>query len=170
MQKLLTYAETKAIFGWKSTSTVRRYVKSGDLVRVHIGHGANTFRITETSAQAFLERVKNQTDDKDYLERAAAHTAKMRRAAPPVERVKEVLLDVEEIIKNSHRCAPEPQPKPTLDDVLDDQCNAAAPPVSFAELVRARNRWIEGGCVGADPVLGAPRASAGSRFRSVRGV
>ena len=42
----------------------------------------------------------------------------MRRSAPPVERVKEVLLDAKEIIKQSHMRAPEPQTKSSLDDVL----------------------------------------------------
>ncbi len=33
------------------------YVASGDLVRVHIGHSMNTYRITSESAEAFLENI-----------------------------------------------------------------------------------------------------------------
>jgi hypothetical protein len=51
MNKLLTYPEVKAIFGWKSTTSIRRYVASGDLVRVQIGNGTNSFRITSESAE-----------------------------------------------------------------------------------------------------------------------
>jgi hypothetical protein len=63
MHKLLTYAETKTVFSWKSTSSIRRYVASGDLVRVHLGRGMNTFRITEESARAFVERLKTRADE-----------------------------------------------------------------------------------------------------------
>ena len=70
MQRLLTYAEVKQIFGWKSTTSIRRYLASGDLVRVHVGHGANTYRITEESAQDFLDRIKRQLDEQSYLDRA----------------------------------------------------------------------------------------------------
>ena len=96
MNKLLTYAETKIIFGWKSTSSVRRYVASGDLVRVQIGRGMNSFRITSESAEGFLQRFKTRADEVTYLERAKAHTAHMRDAAP-----EEVMLDAEEIIRQS---------------------------------------------------------------------
>jgi hypothetical protein len=53
MNKLLTYAETKTLFGWKSTSSIRRYVASGDLVRAQFGRGMNSFRITSESAEGF---------------------------------------------------------------------------------------------------------------------
>jgi hypothetical protein len=140
MHKLLTYAETKAIFGWKSTSSIRRYVASGDLVRVQIGRGMNSFRITSESAEAFLQRLKTRADELTYLERAKAHTAHMRDAAP-----EEVMLDAEEIIRQSHIRTPARVEKPTLDEVIAERSQSAAP------LPTAQRR-------------------AGLGFRSMRGV
>lgn len=116
MKRLLTYPEVKHIFGWKDTSTVRRYVQSGDLVRVHLGNGMNTYRITEESALAFIERLKSKYEQESYAERAAKHTARMRKALPEPE--PEVMLDSEEIIRQSRLTAPEPTPRQTLDDAL----------------------------------------------------
>ena len=116
MKRLLTYAETKHIFGWKSTSTVRRYVRSGDLVRVQLNAGMASQRITEESALAFIERLKSKYEQEAYAERAAKHTAKMRKALPEPE--PEVLLDAEEIIRQSRIRTPEPKPQQTLDDYL----------------------------------------------------
>jgi hypothetical protein len=143
MNKLLTYAETKTIFGWKSTSSIRRYVTSGDLVRVQIGQGMNTYRITEESAQAFLKNIRDRDDEREYAERAAAHTRKMREAIPAPE--PEVMLDAEEIIRQSHIRTPRPAEKPTLDEVIAERSQSAAP------LPTAPHR-------------------AGLGFRSVRGV
>jgi hypothetical protein len=140
MHKLLTYPEVKTIFGWKSTTSIRRYVASGDLVRVQIGNGMNCFRITEESATAFLERLKRRADERTYLERAKAHTAHMREALPEPE----VMLDADEIIRQSHIRTPEPTPKRTLDEVLAAKRDA-------------------------EPI--APhRAASGLGFRTVRGI
>lgn len=144
MKRLLTYAETKAIFGWKCTSSVRRYVKSGDLERVHLGNGMNTYRITEESALAFIERLKSKYEQEAYAERAAKHTELMRRlgrAMPLPE--PEILLDANEIIRQSRIRAPEPKAQQTLDDALANR-NAA-----MGEL---------------------PRRPAGLGFRTVRGL
>jgi hypothetical protein len=141
MNKLLTYAETKTIFGWKSTSSIRRYVASGDLVRVQIGHGMNSFRITSESADDFLQRLKTRADELTYLERAKAHTAHMR----DVVQAEEVMLDPEEIIRQAHIRTPRPAEKPTLDEVIAERSQSAAP------LPTAPHR-------------------AGLGFRSVRGI
>lgn len=125
MNKLLTYPEVKAIFGWKSTTSVRRYIASGDLVRVHLGKGMNTYRVTEESAQAFIERLKDKYEQDAYAERAAKHTAHMRRGIPAPE--PEVMLDAEEIIRQSRLTAPEPKAKPTLDDYLAEKRYAEQP-------------------------------------------
>ena len=116
MKKLLTYPEVKQVFGWKSTSTVRRYVRSGDLERVHLGNGMNTYRITEDSVNAFLERLKSKHEQESYAERAAAHTARMRKALP--EPAEDVLLDAEEITRQARLRMPEPKPQQTLDDAI----------------------------------------------------
>jgi hypothetical protein len=127
MRRLLTYPEVKAIFGWKSTTSIRRYIRSGDLVRVHIGHGMNTFRITEESAQAFIERLKSKYEQDAYAERAAKHTEHMRAIAPAPLPEPEVLLDAEEITRQSRLRAPEPKAKPKLDDYLAEKRDAETP-------------------------------------------
>lgn len=139
MHKLLTYHEVKTIFGWKSTTSIRRYVASGDLVRVQIGNGMNCFRVTEESATAFLERLKHRADERTYLERAKAHTVHMREALPESE----VMLDVDEIIRQSHIRTPEPTAKRTLDEVLAAKRDA-------------------------EPI--APRRTQSLGFRTVRGL
>ena len=144
LNKLLTYPEVKAIFGWKSTTSVRRYVRSGDLERVHLGNGMNTYRITEESALAFVDRLKHRADERTYAERAAKHTEHMRRTgALPEPEPDEVVLDAEEIVRQSRLRTPEPEPQQTLDDALANR-NAA-----MGEL---------------------PRRPAGLGFRTVRGV
>lgn len=141
MKKLLTYAEVKAIFGWKATTSIRRYVASGELVRVQIGNGMNCFRITEESATAFLERLKHRADERTYLERAKAHTAHMREALPEPD---EVMLDADEIIRQSHIRTPEPTAKRTLDEVLAAKRDAES--------------------------IAPRRAASGLGFRTVRGI
>lgn len=146
MQKLLTYAEVKAVFGWKSTTSVRRYVRSGDLDRVHLGSGMNTYRITEESALAFIERLKSKHEHDTYAERTAKHTEHMRRTGCVAESATDdVVLDAAEIIRQSRLRTPEPKPQQTLDDALANR-NAA-----MGDLPR-------------------PARSAGIRFGHVRGI
>jgi len=145
MLKLLTYAETKAIFGWKSTTSVRRYVRSGDLERVHLGNGMNTYRITEESALAFVERLKHRADERTYAERAAKHTEHMRRTGVLPEPAENVLLDADEIIRQSRIRTPEPKPQQTLDDAIGNRNTATGQlprPVRFAGLGFKRVRGL----------------------------
>jgi hypothetical protein len=57
MSRLLTYPRSERLFGWKSTTAIRRYITSGDLMRVQIGNGMKLFPDTEESATAFLQNV-----------------------------------------------------------------------------------------------------------------
>lgn len=147
MKRLLTYAEVKKIFGWTNTSTVRRYVYSGDLDRVQMNASTKSQRITEESAHAFLERLKSKYEQESYAARAEAHTAKMRKGRSTPE--PEVLLDAEDIIRQSRIRTPDPQPKPTFDEYIAEKRDAEEPAANFAS---------------------RPARSSGLSFRTVRGL
>jgi hypothetical protein len=155
---LLRYRTVRETLGWKTNDSIKKAIKAGKLVRVCVGNGSNSYRITADSMQSFLAaRRHNDADEKADLARAAARTAKMRAAKRlPVPDSAEVLLDPAAIIDsfNAGRHAMRtPVHKPTLDEVIQ---STPAPQAQRPDW-RERNRWIEGGCVGPDPWASRPR-------------
>jgi len=145
--QLLSYETIRLLFGWTNNSTIREHVKAGHFQRVRTSNAANGYRITAASAIAYRAMLEDR--EQEHIDRDEAQAQTMR-AARGFPNPAEVLLDQEEIIDsyNAGRAAMRPAPvKPTLDEALQ---SAPVPAPSRPDW-RARNAWIEGGCVGVDP-------------------
>lgn len=109
----LTYAQVREMFRWKDSAVIRKHVALGNLIRFKIGPRERDYRITRASAESLQAHRKALAEDADYLVRAKMATMRAKRGQHKEER--EVMLDADEIIRQSKRPRDLPDPTPDTD-------------------------------------------------------